>query len=205
MVLTSHLIEELVAEAPERCVLLSGFQHGRHWAVERDRYLELAGGNDVIAVFAGEDPPATWDVEHVGIRLDDGNPLTQEWFVLALGPGLAVTLCGLDAGTRVPTAGEPPPDDTDRLFEVIWSFDPGVAQGALDVVLGAVAQSAPDRVAEVRAAWTRSRRGPWPPTTSRTAPTASSRGSSPGSRRPAPARSPPSGGRARPRTGSCRA
>ena len=152
MVVTSHLIEELVATSPERAVLVSGFQHGRNWAVERDRYLDLAGHHDVIAVFAGQAPPAAWEVEHVGIRLDDGDPLTQEWFVLALGPGLAVTLCGLDSGDRLDSRGEPPADDSDRLFEVLWSFDPDVAQAALGVVLDAVERSAPDRVGEVREA-----------------------------------------------------
>jgi len=160
MVVTSHLIEELVATSSDRAVLISGFQHGRNWAVERDKYLDLAGRHDVIAVFAGEPPPATWEVEHVGIRLDDGDPLTQEWFVLALGPGLAVTLCGLDSGKRLDSRGDPPADDSDRLFEVIWSFDPDLARGALDVVLEAVARSAPDRVERVRAAVEQTGSGP---------------------------------------------
>jgi len=47
LVATSHLIETLVYDHDERCALVSGFQHGRHWAVERDRYLALAGENDV--------------------------------------------------------------------------------------------------------------------------------------------------------------
>jgi DICT domain-containing protein len=61
MVATSHLIEELVARSSSPSVLLSGFQHGRHWATERDRYLHLAGQHDVIAVFAGKEPPRTWE------------------------------------------------------------------------------------------------------------------------------------------------
>jgi signal transduction histidine kinase/CheY-like chemotaxis protein len=160
MVVTSHLIEELVAASPDRTVLISGFQHGRHWAVERDKYLQLAGRHDVIAVFAGQPPPVTWEVEHVGVRLGDGDPLTQEWFVLALGPGLAVTLCGLDGGERLPSDQDPPADDSDRLFEVIWSFDPEMAQKALAVVLEAIERSAPERVAEVQAALDRVPRGP---------------------------------------------
>jgi len=48
LVATSHLIETLVHDHSERCVLVSGFQHGRHWASERDRYLAMAGANDVI-------------------------------------------------------------------------------------------------------------------------------------------------------------
>jgi hypothetical protein len=95
LVASSHLVETLVERSAERCVLVSGFQHGRHWAVERDRYLGLAGEHDVIAVFAGQEPLRD-DVDHVGLRLRTGDPLAQEWFVLAVGPGLAITLCGLD-------------------------------------------------------------------------------------------------------------
>ena len=40
-------------------------------------------------------------VDHVGLRLRTGDPLAQEWFVLALGPGLAITLCGLDGDAHV--------------------------------------------------------------------------------------------------------
>ena len=148
MVITSHLVEDLVARAPGRTVLISGFQHGRHWAVERDRYLELAGGNDIIAVFAGQEPPPVWDVDHVGIRLRDGDPLSQEWFVLALGPQLAVTLCGLDAHPL--TGPRTPREEGDRLFETVWSFDPEVARIACGVVLDAVAESAPERAEQVR-------------------------------------------------------
>jgi signal transduction histidine kinase len=156
MVATSHLIEELVANSPGPCVLLSGFQHGRNWVVERDKYLELAGDHDVIAVFAGQEPPVTWEAQHIGVRLNAGDPLTQEWFVLALGPDVAVTLCGLDAGERLPVDGaDPPVDDSDRLFDVVWSFSPDVAREALAVVADAIGQAAPDKHAEVEAALAR--------------------------------------------------
>jgi hypothetical protein len=122
---SSHLIETLVSEHQERCVLVSGFQHGRHWAAERDRYLEIAGEHDVIAVFAGRDPIGT-AVDHVGLRLRTGDPLAQEWFVLALGPGLAVTLCGLDGLAHAHTAD--PVLEADRLFDVVWSVQPDVAR-----------------------------------------------------------------------------
>jgi len=147
LVATSHLVEDLVRRSPGPNVLLSGFQHGRHWAVERDRYLELAGAAEVIAVFAGEEPPPEWDTEHVGVRLRGGDALAQEWFVLALGPEVAVTLCGLDA---VPPRAGDPADEADRLFETIWSFSPEVARSAAEVVLDAVAESAPDQVERVR-------------------------------------------------------
>ncbi len=153
LVVTSHLIEELAATTPGRHLLVSGFQHGRNWTVERDRYLQLDGRTDVIAVFAGEEPPAAWETDHLGVRLRAGHGLAQEWFVLALGPKLAVTLCGLDAeqprdGTNRPVAS--PLEEGDRLFETVWSVDVDVARSAMDIVLTAIADSAPARAQEAR-------------------------------------------------------
>ena len=149
LVSTSHLIETLVHDHAERCVLVSGFQHGRHWAAERDRYLALADTNDIIAVFAGREPMAGLGADHVGLRLRTGDPLAQEWFVLALGPGLAVTLCGLDGDAHV--AQLQPVREPDRVFDVVWSVDPAVAAVAAEVVVEALRRSAPDRADEVAA------------------------------------------------------
>jgi signal transduction histidine kinase len=148
LVATSHLIETLVQENEERCVLVSGFQHGRQWAAERDRYLTLAQEHDLVAVFAGREPVAASCADHVALRLRDGDPLAQEWFVLALGPGLAVTLCGLDGDARSPRAR--PVREADRVFDVVWSVDPHVAEVAARVVVEALERSAPERAAEVR-------------------------------------------------------
>ena len=148
LVATSHLIETLVYDHDERCVLVSGFQHGRHWAAERDRYLQLGKGNDVIAVFAGQEPLAGLGVDHVGLRLRTGDPLAQEWFVLALGPGMAVTLCGLDSDAHI--AESSPVREADRLFDVVWSVDPQVAAVAGQVVVEALRRSAPDRAEQVQ-------------------------------------------------------
>jgi signal transduction histidine kinase/BarA-like signal transduction histidine kinase len=144
LVATSHLVEDLVASADARHVLMSGFQHGRHWEAERARYLELSDAGDVIAVFAGREPPPEWEVDHVGVRLRAGDPLTQEWFVLALGPEVAVTLCGLDAGPDEEDAQE----EGARLFEVLWSFDPDLAETAAQIVLRELAKVAPERAAQ---------------------------------------------------------
>ncbi len=147
LVATSHLIETLVYDHDERCALVSGFQHGRHWAVERDRYLALAGENDVIAVFAGREPLPGLGVDHVGLRLRTGDPLAQEWFVLALGPGLAITLCGLDGDAHV--AQLTPVREADRLFDVVWSVDPAVAAVAARVVVEALHRTSPAAAAVV--------------------------------------------------------
>lgn len=147
LILTSHLIETLVYDHRERCVLVSGFQHGRNWAAERDRYLALAGEHDVIAVFAGRNPPAGLAVDQIGLRLRTGDPLAQEWFVLAIGPGLAITLCGLDGDAHSPVVA--PTREADRLFEVVWSVDPNVAAVAAAVVVEAVARSDAEQAASV--------------------------------------------------------
>ncbi len=65
--------------------------------------------------------------------------------MLALGPQVAVTLCGLDAQDAAPVGEQ----EGERLFEVIWSFDPAVARTATAIVLDALRESAPERVDEV--------------------------------------------------------
>jgi signal transduction histidine kinase len=146
LVATSHLIEQLLAEQPEPGLLISGFQRGEHWAEEHRRYARIAGDHDVVAVFAGQEPPRGWGIDHVGIRLEPTDPLAQEWFVLALGGGFAVTLCGLDGEVdRQASALE-----ADRRFSVIWSFDPDLAATALDVVLDGLDAVAPERATHVR-------------------------------------------------------
>jgi signal transduction histidine kinase len=162
LVATSHLIETLVYDHRERCVLVSGFQHGRYWAGERDRYLQLSDDNDVIALFAGREPPAGSGVDHVGLRLRTGDPLAQEWFVLALGPGLAITLCGLDGDAH--SAAQAPVPEAERVFDVVWSLDPQVAATAAQVVVEGVRRTAPERAQEVAAALAGA--GRRPPTTS---------------------------------------
>lgn len=147
LVATSHLIETLVYAHAERCVLVSGFQHGRYWAAERDRYLQMSGDHDVIALFAGQEPPAGSGVDHVGLRLRTGDPLAQEWFVLAVGPGLAITLCGLDGDAH--STSQAPVREADRLFDVVWSLAPQVAAVAAQVVVEGVRRTAPERADEV--------------------------------------------------------
>ena len=149
LVATRHLVETLVYGHGERCVLVSGFQHGRHWATERDRYLQLSDDHDVIALFAGQEPPEGSRVDHVGLRLRTGDPLAQEWFVLAVGPGLAITLCGLDGDAY--SAAQAPVREADRLFDVVWSLDPQVAAVASQVVVAGVRRTAPERAEEVAA------------------------------------------------------
>jgi signal transduction histidine kinase len=161
LVATSHLIETLVYDHPERCVLVSGFQQGRYWARERDRYLQLSDDNDVIALFAGREPPAG-SVDHVGLRLRTGDPLAQEWFVLAMGPGLAITLCGLDGDAH--SAAQAPVQEAERVFDVVWSLDPRVAAIAAQVVVKGLERAAPDRAQEVAAVLEEA--GRRPPTTS---------------------------------------
>jgi signal transduction histidine kinase len=151
LVVVSHLIEAQVADAEPPTALLSGFQHAGKWAAERDRYLRLAESSDVIAVFAGEEPPPGWQTDHVAVRLDATNPLEQEWFVLAIGPSLAITLCGLDGDAHARRPVEGPTEDADRMFDVVWSFDPAVARAAADVVVASIAQDAPERADDVRA------------------------------------------------------
>ena len=149
LVATSHLIETLVYEHGERCALVSGFQHGRHWAVERDRYRGWPRTTTSSGSSPGRNRPRGWEPTMSGLRLRTGDPLGQEWLVLAVGPGLAITLCGLDGDAHVTHLA--PVREADRLFDVVWSVDPQVAAVAAEVVIEAVARSAPAAAGAVEA------------------------------------------------------
>lgn len=93
--------------------------------------------------------------------------------MLALGPGLAVTLCGLDSDAHV-TAAESPVREEDRLFDVVWSLDPEVAATAAEVVVDALRRSAPEKAEEVRVRLAHAvQRPPTPAETTRAAPSSS--------------------------------
>lgn len=140
LVATSHLVEDVVAATEGVSVLVSGFQRGRFWKVERDRYLALADRHEVLGLFATGEPDPASGIDHIGLRLRPADPLAQEWFVLARGPGVAVLLCGLDDDAAAVDSSVP---ETERRFEALWTLDAGVVDGAIDVVLERIGEDAP--------------------------------------------------------------
>ncbi|MFO8076589.1 MAG: DICT sensory domain-containing protein [Egibacteraceae bacterium] len=148
LVATSHLIEDVVAAAEGASVLVSGFQRGRFWQVERDRYLALADRHEVLGLFATGEPDPASGIDHIGLRLRPADPLAQEWFVLARGPGVAVLLCGLDDDAA---AVDPTVPETERLFEALWTLDAELVDAAIDLVLGRIVEDAPEHAERLSA------------------------------------------------------
>ncbi len=145
MVIASHLIEDLVSSAGGATILISGFQESRFWEVEETRYQALSLAATVVsAAGPGDAPPepAARRGEQGSrpggspsfVALDRGDPLMDDWFVVAYGPGLALTLCGLDCGER----GASLPDRA-RTFSALLTTEPRVAQDALAFLRGTFA------------------------------------------------------------------
>ncbi|XAY07266.1 hypothetical protein DSM112329_04147 [Paraconexibacter sp. AEG42_29] len=142
MSIASHLIEDLVDTAGAGTVLVSCFQLQRHWMVEHERYDALAAvpGVTVVPVFL---PVATM-VAAGGAALLPQDPMIDEWFVIALGPTLSVTLAGLDlqdAASDVP--------ESMRTFEAVLTTDADVTRAAVRYVTDVLDDRIPPGAAEM--------------------------------------------------------
>jgi hypothetical protein len=127
MLEVSRLIEHAVAGARGPVTVAVGFQHERNWRIERRRYLEMEA--DVVAL-AVADPGPSWNAREF-VRLSPEHPMASEWFVVALGPTLRMTLCGLDLNA---STGSGPIQDA-RQFLALYSMDADVARAAMARVL----------------------------------------------------------------------
>lgn len=112
----SHHLEEQALADPNAPLLLAAFQHARHFTAQTaDRYRVLGGHCGLCAALgtAMSEQPAP------GVRgavIYDGDPLTDEWSVVVLGPHYIGALLGKDLGDT----GGP---DTDRRFSYVVTHD----------------------------------------------------------------------------------
>jgi EAL domain-containing protein (putative c-di-GMP-specific phosphodiesterase class I) len=85
----SRALEDLGIQAREPALLLSTFQHARHFSVEiRERYAKAASSHVLTAAF-GEQMPATPTRNVRGCALDPSDPLVGEWTVIVVGSDFA--------------------------------------------------------------------------------------------------------------------
>lgn len=140
----SHAFEEAYVAATtsrrDDLVLVALFQSADRFAVEADRYAELATRASVVVGFVGRTPVPD-GVHHVAIAGDD--PLAREWSLVAVGPGCGGALVAVerfDALTGSAGSG--------RVFEARWSFRRSVAAAEGERVLEALGDVVP---ADVRA------------------------------------------------------
>jgi DICT domain-containing protein len=126
----SHAIEDETAARAERGLLLGSFQRVRFYRRSERRWRELARVAAVAFVFADFDRVRQPRSAPIEVPVDRSHPLSREWVLLFEAPGYAACLA----------AWEPPTTerrrDSRRVFEVLFTLEPGVLRDAARVLLG---------------------------------------------------------------------
>lgn len=140
-----HTLEDQVLAEDVDGTVIAGFQRARYWATERHRYEALIDDPRRHAiVFTADDDGVTSTVDHVVVG--EEHDLAREWFVLALTSGFSAVVLGRELSRSRE------PDEHDRRFLAIWSFDPTVVGDLLELVFAASADLGPACTARLDAA-----------------------------------------------------
>ncbi len=126
----SHHLENRALRIGEGAVVLSAFQHARHFTPRTmRRYETLVVASSLVAAFAVD-----LDTEPVrgvrGAHVDPEDPLAGEWSVIVIGPHFAGALVAQDLGDRGP--------DADRRFRFATAYDRGLVIDAARTLVGRV-------------------------------------------------------------------
>ena len=143
--LTHALEDEFCARAASGFVL-GCFQHERFFRQAQRRWRELARTAQLVvavADFPAFAEPADGPVE---VPLDHREALAREWTLVIDAPGAAVCLAAWEhaSATELP--------DSERRFEVLWSFEPAIVRSATEIATAVLGRFAPDIAARVPAA-----------------------------------------------------
>jgi DICT domain-containing protein/CheY-like chemotaxis protein len=141
-----HTLEELVLDEGLHGAIAAGFQRGRFFDVERERYRDLAGGDHrLVLVFTGDGTAEAAPIHHIVTGRD--HPLAQDWFLVVLTPRFGAAVVGREL------AGERAVGDVTRRFLTVWTFDAGVVNDVVQLLATAghdVSETATDLLRRAR-------------------------------------------------------
>jgi DICT domain-containing protein len=130
LVALSHAIEDELCARGHRGFAFGAFQHGEFYRRSQRRWQDIARRSRFTLALA--DFPADLSPESgspVLVPLADGAPLREEWAVVCDSPGFAAVLSAWEP------PGQPQDSDPDRVFETVWTLDPGPVRNAANVCL----------------------------------------------------------------------
>jgi MerR family transcriptional regulator, light-induced transcriptional regulator len=142
----THAIEDEYCARARAGLLVACFQHERFYRAAERRWRELARSAELavaMADFPALREPARGAVE---VPIQHEQPLAREWTLLIDAPGAEACLVAWEQPS--PTALP----DGRRMFEVLWSFEPGVVRSASEVAIEVLRRLAPAIAARVPAA-----------------------------------------------------
>ena len=143
LVALSHAIEDESLSRAERPMLFASFQRKRFYNAERSRFRDLSRGADLAVVFADFDRVRARSDAPTEIPVDRTHPLTREWTIVCDADHHAVCLAGWERPGGSGAASS-------RLFETIWSVEPGVVREASRICAAIAADARPDVLDSVR-------------------------------------------------------
>jgi len=99
-------------------VVATSFQHARHFTAATSRRYAALGASAELVVALGEQMPAhpVPDVPGlIGVTLDSGDPVNDEWSIAVVGPHFAGALLARDLGDAGP--------ESERRFDYVVTYD----------------------------------------------------------------------------------
>ena len=135
LVALSHAIEDECCAVADRPVLIGSFQREAFYVPSAARWAELARLARAAVVLADEWSDADSGDGPVRVALGPRAPMGREWSVVCDAPDSAACL----AAWELPGQDDVP--DRERVFEAVWTIDPGVVRDAARVAAGLAADA----------------------------------------------------------------
>jgi len=131
LITISRNIEDQAAALGNAAVILTAFQDRRHISpLTARRYSALSKGAAFVAAL-GDDMGAEPMAGVRGATLSPGDPLRQEWNIVAIGPHFAAAFAARDLGDEDP--------DRERRFDYTITYDRELAVQAARLMMNKVA------------------------------------------------------------------
>ncbi|MBZ5738846.1 DICT sensory domain-containing protein [Nocardioides mangrovi] len=148
LVALSWAIEDEFCAKADRARIFGGFQHARHYRSSQRRWEDLgrlAASAFVFADFDDDDLVGGARGEVIRVGLGPESPLRREWLVTCDSDDSPVTLVAWEL------PGQESVPDPQRLFEAIWTIEPGPVRTAARICAAVAAGAHPDEAAHVLA------------------------------------------------------
>jgi DICT domain-containing protein len=136
----SWAIEDECLARAERALVFGAFQEPRFFEAARHRWTEIARVAGATVALAAFDAPSAPGEVPVRVPLDDRAPLRREWAVVCDGPRFAAALTAWEVPGQ---AGVP---DGRRVFESLWTVEPGPVRDAARVCADVARAAVPPEV-----------------------------------------------------------
>jgi DICT domain-containing protein len=155
LVALCHALEDSIETTTSEPLVVAAFQMGKWYLEEADRYRVLADRACHTTILAApcagfSDHPTASHPKVSLIGLDPADPVAQEWHLAIFSPTYqAMVLCqeltAADYGPEgVPTV------DLERKFYGLWTFEPGLVEEAIALLLDKVAEQDESLAAQLR-------------------------------------------------------